>query len=120
MNPFLSFLFLSFGLLVLYPVIFPVVRSYILGSPIGLWAVLGLRMRRSPVGKILNTYYELKKLGLEIDIYSVEAHYLAGGDVYRALSYLKAARDNGHGLSWDRACVADLLMQSRVRSWSGL
>ena len=57
-----------------------------------------------------------KKAGIELSIDSVEAHFLAGGNVVPTVQALIAAQKAGIELNWDRACAIDLATKGSGKS----
>jgi uncharacterized protein YqfA (UPF0365 family) len=67
-----------------------------------------MRLRRVPVGLIVDTRITAVKAGLEIGTDPLEAHYLAGGSVDHVVLALIAADKAGIMLDFNRACAIDL------------
>ena len=79
------------------------------GVRVSLFSLVGMRLRRVPPGVILNALIQSKKAGLtDVDSQSLEAHYLAGGNVFRVVHALVAADKARINLSLQRATAIDL------------
>ena len=79
------------------------------GVRVSLFSLVGMRLRRVPPGVILNALIQSKKAGLtDVDSQSLEAHYLAGGNVFRVVHALVAADKANINLSLQRATAIDL------------
>ncbi len=79
------------------------------GVRVSLFSLVGMRLRRVPPGVILNALIQSKKAGLtDVDSQSLEAHYLAGGNVFRVVHALVAADKAKINLSLQRATAIDL------------
>src|SRR5207237_690917 len=70
--------------------------------------MVGMRVRRVPVGLIVDSRITAVKAGIEIPTDPLEAHFLAGGDVGQVILALIAADKAGISLDFNRACAIDL------------
>ena len=71
--------------------------------------LVGMKLRRVPPSLIVEALIRLKKAGLtEMDTDSLEAHYLAGGDILNVVNALIAADKAGIALNFKRAAAIDL------------
>jgi uncharacterized protein YqfA (UPF0365 family) len=84
------------------------VRSIAAKAPVGMMNMLFMKLRRVPVGLIVDTRITAVKAGLEINTDPLEAHYLAGGSVDQVILALIAADKAGITLDYNRACAIDL------------
>src|ERR1043166_9384964 len=84
------------------------VRARIANAPVSLGKMVGMRLRKVPVGMIVDSRITAVKAGLEIPSDPLEAHYLAGGDVTQVILALIAADKAGISLDYNRACAIDL------------
>lgn len=78
------------------------------GVKIGIFNLVGMRLRRVPPDKIVNPLIKAVKAGLDVEVNKLEAHYLAGGNVDRVINALIAAQRAGIPLSFERAAAIDL------------
>ena len=78
------------------------------GVKIGIFNLVGMRLRRVPPYKIVNPLIKAVKAGLEVGVNKLEAHYLAGGNVDRVINALIAAQRAEIPLSFERAAAIDL------------
>jgi len=75
---------------------------------VGIFYMIGMKLRRVPPHRIVNALIKAEKAGLEISIDKLEAHYLAGGNVDRVVNALIAAQRAGIDLVFERAAAIDL------------
>jgi len=78
------------------------------GVRVGIFTLIGMRLRRVPPHKIVNSLIKATKAGLAISIDKLEAHYLAGGNVDRVIDALIAAERAGLNLTFEKATAIDL------------
>src|SRR3989442_2951996 len=83
-------------------------RARIANAPVSLGKMIGMRLRRVPVGLIVDNRITAVKAGIEVPSDPLEAHYLAGGDVTQVILALIAADKAGISLDFNRACAIDL------------
>ena len=84
------------------------VRAWSSGAPVEFIELISLRLRRAPVGLIVDNRINAIKSGLNVSIDELSTHYLAGGNVQMVILALIAARKAGIHLEFDRACAIDL------------
>ena len=75
---------------------------------VGIFNLVGMRLRRVAPAKIVFPLIKATKAGLEVKVNQLEAHYLAGGDVDRVVNALIAAQRAGMDLSFEKASAIDL------------
>ena len=75
---------------------------------VGLFNLVGMRLRRVPPNKIVLPLIKANKAGMKMDTSQLEAHYLAGGNVDRVVDALIAAERAGIELNFSRAAAIDL------------
>jgi len=107
-----------FILLALILVFFAVVFSFVplglwisalaAGVRIGIFQLVGMRLRRIPPGLIVNCKIKSAKAGIEISTNQLEAHYLAGGNVDRVVNALIAAERANITLGYELGAAIDL------------
>ena len=78
------------------------------GVRIGLFQLVGMRVRKVVPARIVNPLIKATKAGLQVSINKLEAHYLAGGNVDRVVNALIAAQRAGIPLDFEKACAIDL------------
>ncbi|MDI3534428.1 MAG: hypothetical protein PWQ82_793 [Thermosediminibacterales bacterium] len=78
------------------------------GVKIGIFTLIGMRLRRVPPAKIVNPLIKATKAGLGVSVNKLEAHYLAGGNVDRVVNALIAAQRAEIPLEFERAAAIDL------------
>jgi len=100
----IGFLFLSVWLI-------PVrlwISAIAAGVRIGVFSLVGMRLRKVNPHVIINSLIMLHKAGLSVNTDRLEAHYLAGGDVIRVVKALISADKANLNLTFERACAIDL------------
>ncbi len=78
------------------------------GVRVGIFTLIGMRLRRVPPAKIVNPMIKADKAGINISVNQLEAHYLAGGNVDRVVNALIAAERAAIPLPFERAAAIDL------------
>src|SRR5665647_3236495 len=78
------------------------------GVNVGIFNLIGMRLRRVVPSKIVNPLIKGHKAGLGITTDQLEAHYLAGGNVDRVVNALIAAHRAEIPLPFQRAAAIDL------------
>lgn len=78
------------------------------GVNVGIFTLVGMRLRRVPPVKIVLPLIKSNKAGLAVNVNQLEAHYLAGGDVDRVVDALIAAHRAEIPLSFERSAAIDL------------
>jgi uncharacterized protein YqfA (UPF0365 family) len=98
----LVFLILIFNFIGLW------IRALAAKAPVSILNMLFMKLRRVPVGLVVDTRITAVKAGLEINTDPLEAHYLAGGSIDHVILALIAADKAGIVLDYNRACAIDL------------
>ena len=109
------------GIVVLLVLVLIVIMIILHFVPIGLWIsalaasvkigifdLIGMRLRRVIPAKIVNPLIKAHKAGLSTPVSALEAHYLAGGNVDRVVNALIAAERANIPLTFERAAAIDL------------
>ena len=78
------------------------------GVNVGIFYLVGMRLRRVIPSKIVLPLVKANKAGLDVNANQLEAHYLAGGDVDRVVDALIAAQRATMSLTFERAAAIDL------------
>lgn len=84
------------------------IRARVSNAPVALLNMIAMRLRRVPVGLIVDSRITAMKAGIEINTDVLEAHYMAGGNVDHLILALIAADKAGITLDINRACAIDL------------
>lgn len=98
-------------LLVLFTYFIPVglwVSALASRVSVGLFSLVGMRLRRVPPPVILKALISATKAGLALESGLLEAHYLAGGNVNRVVNALIAADKANIDLDFQQAAAIDL------------
>lgn len=91
-------------------------RAKIADAPVSFARLVGMRLRRVPVGMIVDSRITAVKAGLPLDTDELEAHYLAGGSVDSVVLALIAADKAGIKLDFNRACAIDLAIKGTSKT----
>lgn len=84
-------------------------QAFVSGTPIPLFNIIGMRLRRIPPQVIVNSRINLYKAGIkDVSVADLETHYLAGGHVTTVVEALIAADKANISLDWRRATAIDL------------
>lgn len=76
--------------------------------PVGIFALIGMRLRRVAPVKIVAPLIKATKAGLDLSVNKLEGHFLAGGNVDRVVNALIAAQRAEIPLPFERAAAIDL------------
>lgn len=109
------------GILVLIPILLIGIMVFLYVVPLGLWVsalavgvnvgiftLVGMRLRRVNPSQIVMPLIKANKAGLDVNVNQLEAHYLAGGDVDRVVDALIAAERASIPLTFERSAAIDL------------
>ena len=114
LGPFISLLVmiaLGFVVLVFLLSFIPIglwISALAAGVKIGIFTLVGMRLRRVIPSRIVNPLIKATKAGLNVGANQLEAHYLAGGNVDRVVNALIAAQRANIPLGFERAAAIDL------------
>ena len=113
--------FYPFGSIIVIVLILIFVSIFLSFVPIGLWVtaffsgvrikiseLIGMKLRRVKPSRIVRPAIKATKAGLNLEIASLEAHYLAGGNVNTLVDALIAAQRANIPLQFERAAAIDL------------
>ena len=75
---------------------------------VGIFTLIGMRMRRVPPAKIVMPLIKANKAGLNVNVNQLEAHYLAGGNVDKVVDALIASQRAEINLPFERSAAIDL------------
>lgn len=78
------------------------------GVKVGIFTLVGMRLRRVVPSRVINPLIKAHKAGLELSTNQLESHYLAGGNVDRVVNALIAAHRANIELSFERGAAIDL------------
>lgn len=78
------------------------------GVRIGIFTLVGMRLRRVIPSRVINPLIKAEKAGLNVTVNQLESHYLAGGNVDRVVNALIAAHRANIELTFQRAAAIDL------------
>ena len=84
------------------------VRAWLSGARVELLNLLGMKLRAIPPTLIVDARIRAVKAGIHVDTNSLEAHYLAGGNVINVVQALIAADKANIELTFQRAAAIDL------------
>ncbi len=84
-------------------------QALVSGTPISLFNIVGMSLRKIPPRIIVNAHINAFKAGLkQFNVADLETHYLAGGRVLDVVAALIAAEKANIPLDWKRATAIDL------------
>lgn len=83
-------------------------RTHIAQCSLGLFTIIGMTFRKVNPQVIVNSYIDLYKAGIPVEVELLEAHTRAGGNSRRVAQALVAASKNGNETAFDDACSIDL------------
>src|SRR5690554_4588494 len=78
------------------------------GVKVGLFTLIGMRLRRVIPSRVINPLIKAHKAGLDVTTNQLESHYLAGGNVDRVVNALIAAQRANITLTFERCAAIDL------------
>lgn len=78
------------------------------GVKVGLFTLVGMRLRRVVPNRVINPMIKAHKAGLSVKTSQLESHYLAGGNVDRVVNALIAAHRANIELPFKRGAAIDL------------
>jgi uncharacterized protein YqfA (UPF0365 family) len=107
----LTLLILVVAALVIVLYLIPVrlwVAAFASGAYVGLFTLVGMRLRRVPPSTIVTARISAVKAGLDISVNDLEAHYLAGGNVVNVVNALISADKANIAMPFKRAAAIDL------------
>ena len=84
------------------------VTAFFSGVKIKISELIGMKLRRVKPSRIVRPAIKATKAGLNLEIASLEAHYLAGGNVNTLVDALIAAQRANIPLQFERAAAIDL------------
>jgi uncharacterized protein YqfA (UPF0365 family) len=94
---------------ILYLVPLPLwIAAWASGVYVGLFTLVGMRLRRVPPATIITARISAVKAGLDLSVDDLEAHYLAGGNVVRVVNAMISADKANIPLPFNRAAAIDL------------
>jgi uncharacterized protein YqfA (UPF0365 family) len=95
--------------LLLYLVPIPLwIAAWASGAYVGLFTLVGMRLRRIPPNTVVTARISAVKAGLELSVNDLEAHFLAGGNVVRVVNAMISADKANIPLPFKRAAAIDL------------
>jgi uncharacterized protein YqfA (UPF0365 family) len=92
------------------------IRALFSGAKVTFTELIALRLRRMPVGSIVDSRITAVRSGLPLSIDELSTHFLAGGNVSMVVLALIAAKKAGINLVFDRACAIDLATKGTGKS----
>ena len=84
------------------------IRTIAAGVPLGIIALVRMRLIGIPPSVIVNNYVRARKAGLNLSVDQMQSHFLAGGNVENVTLAMIAAQRAQIPLEWQRAAAIDL------------
>lgn len=91
-------------------------RAKVADAPVPFSKLIGMRLRRVPIGLIVDSRITAVKAGIPLETDLLEAHYLSGGNVTHVVLALIAADKAGITLDFNRACAIDLAIKGTSKT----
>ncbi|MFM8831789.1 MAG: flotillin-like protein FloA [Spartobacteria bacterium] len=91
-------------------------RAKLADAPVSFAKLIGMRLRRVPMGLVVDSRITAVKAGINLDTDPLEAHYLAGGNVSHVVLALIAADKAALQLDFNRACAIDLAIKGTSKT----
>jgi uncharacterized protein YqfA (UPF0365 family) len=85
-------------------------------APVGFGTLIAMKLRKVPIGLIVQSRITASKAGIELTTDQLEAHYLAGGDVNQVVRALIAAEKANLNLGLNQAAAIDLATHQSGKS----
>jgi uncharacterized protein YqfA (UPF0365 family) len=104
----LGLIIIAFAVLFTFVPVMLWISAWAAGVKVGIFTLVGMRLRRVIPSRVINPLIKAVKAGLEININKLEGHYLAGGNVDRVINALIAAQRANINLNFERAAAIDL------------
>src|SRR5687768_10779986 len=84
------------------------IAAFASGAYVGLFTLVGMRLRRVPPSTIVTARISAVKAGLDISVNDLEAHFLAGGNVVNVVNAMISADKANIEMLFKRAAAIDL------------
>src|SRR5882724_8489627 len=114
---------LALGIIVVLIVFFVVlsfiniwIQARMTGAPVTFINLLSMKLRRVPIGLVVQSRITAVKAGIPLETNQLEAHYLAGGDVNQVVRALIAAEKANLNLGFNQAAAIDLATHQSGKS----
>src|SRR3972149_4119090 len=84
------------------------IAAFASGAYVGLFTLVGMRLRRVPPGTVVTARISAVKAGLDISVNDLEAHFLAGGNIVNVVNAMISADKANIVMPFKRAAAIDL------------
>src|SRR5437867_2490118 len=101
-------LFILFFLVVFFSVVRLWVQCLLTGAGIGIWDLVGMKLRNVDYDMIVRQKIALVQAGVKLSTRDLEAHFLARGNVPKVATAVIAAHKGSMDLPWRTASAIDL------------
>jgi uncharacterized protein YqfA (UPF0365 family) len=91
-------------------------RAKLANAPVPISKLVGMRLRHVPYTLVVDQCIKSSKAGVPIDIDTLEAHYMANGNLDQTVQALIMAQKANIGFDWTRACAIDLSTKDTNKS----
>src|ERR1700678_209723 len=92
------------------------IRTIAAGVPLGIIALVRMRLIGIPPSIIVTNYVRARKAGLDLTVDQMQSHFLAGGNVENVTLAMIAAQRAQIPLDWQRAAAIDLAGRNVVEA----
>src|SRR5690554_3343250 len=104
----LALIIIAFAVLFTFVPVTLWISALAAGVKVGIFELVGMRLRRVVPSRVVNPLIKAVKAGLELSTNRLEGHYLAGGNVDRVVNALIAAQRANIELTFERGAAIDL------------
>ena len=91
-------------------------RAYVANARVDIMELIALRLRRVPVGMVVDSRITAVKAGIPVTADQLSTHYLAGGNITMVVSALIASQKANLNLTFDHACAIDLATKGTTKT----
>ena len=91
-------------------------RAYVANARVDIMELIALRLRRVPVGMVVDARITAVKAGIPVTADQLSTHYLAGGNITMVVSALIASQKANLNLTFDHACAIDLATKGTTKT----
>ena len=83
-------------------------RALVSGDPVPLTNIVGMLLRKIPIGRVLQAHLRLRQAGVDVATDALESHVLAGGNIERVAEWMIAAKASDLDVSWSQLAKLEL------------
>ncbi|MDR2982673.1 MAG: flotillin-like FloA family protein [Puniceicoccales bacterium] len=87
-------------------------RTWLKGITIPLTEIVAIKLRGIPCGLVIDAKIAVLEADMDVSIESLQAHYLSGGNLVKAMQAFTLARNLGLVTDWKEICRLDLFLKN--------